>query len=46
MTIQQATKQLLFQLYHFYDEREAANIANLVMENVTEWKRIDRILNH
>ncbi|MEO5998138.1 MAG: hypothetical protein ABIN89_15445, partial [Chitinophagaceae bacterium] len=45
MTIQQASQQLLFQLYHIYDQREAANIADLIMENVTEWKRIDRIVN-
>ncbi len=45
MTLQQASKQLLFQLYHLYEEREAANIADLVMENITEWKRIDRVMN-
>lgn len=45
MTVQQASKQLLFQLFHIYDEREANNIAGLVMEKVTEWKRIDRIMN-
>ena len=45
MTIQEANKQLIFQLYHIYDDREAANIADLVMEHVTEWKKIDRIIN-
>ncbi len=45
MTVQQASKQLLFQLFHIYEEREANNIANLVMEKVTEWKRIDRVMN-
>lgn len=45
MTIQEAQQQLLFQLFHVYDEREARNIADLVMEHVTEWKRIDRIIN-
>jgi release factor glutamine methyltransferase len=45
MTIQEASKKLLFQLYHLYDDREAANIADWVMENITEWKRIDRIIN-
>ena len=45
MTIQEAQQQLLFQLFHVYDEREARNIADLVMEYVTEWKRIDRIIN-
>jgi release factor glutamine methyltransferase len=45
MTIQEANKRLLFQLYHVYDNSEAANIADLVMENITGWKRIDRLVN-
>jgi len=45
MTIQEAQQQLLFQLFHIYDDREARNIADLVMEHITEWKRIDRIIN-
>jgi release factor glutamine methyltransferase len=45
MTIHEANKRLLFQLYELYDNREAANIADLVMENITGWKRIDRIVN-
>ncbi len=45
MTVQQASKQLLFQLFHIYEEREANNISGLVMEKITEWKRIDRIMN-
>lgn len=45
MTIQEAQQQLLFQLFHVYDEREARNIADLVMEHVTEWTRIDRVIN-
>lgn len=45
MTVQQSTQQLLFSLFHIYEEREARNIADLVMENVTGWKRIDRIIN-
>lgn len=45
MTIQQAQQQLLFQLYHLYDNREAANIADWVMEHLTGWKKIDRIVN-
>jgi release factor glutamine methyltransferase len=45
MTIQEAQQQLLFQLYPIYDNREAAAIANWVMENVTEMKRIDRLVN-
>ena len=45
MTIREANSRLLFQLYHLYDNREAANIADLVMENITGWKRIDRVVN-
>ncbi|MBS1667409.1 MAG: peptide chain release factor N(5)-glutamine methyltransferase [Bacteroidetes bacterium] len=45
MTINEAHQQLLFQLYHIYDDREAAAITNLVMENITEWTKIDRVLN-
>ena len=45
MTIHEANMQLLFRLYEIYDDREAANIADLVMENVTGWKRIDRVTN-
>jgi release factor glutamine methyltransferase len=45
MTVQEAAQKLLFQLFHIYEEREARNIADLVMEHVTGWKRIDRILN-
>lgn len=45
MTIHAANNRLLFQLYHIYDNSEAANIADLVMENITGWKRIDRIIH-
>lgn len=45
MTIHEAGKRLLFQLYEIYDDREAANIADLVMEHLTGWKRIDRVVN-
>ena len=45
MTIHESQQQLLFQLYHIYDNREAASIADLVMENITGWKKIDRIIN-
>ena len=37
--------QLRFQLFHIYDEREAGNIADLVMENITGWQKIDRVVN-
>ena len=45
MTIHEAQQRLLFQLYHVYDNREASNIADLVMEKITGWKKIDRIIN-
>jgi release factor glutamine methyltransferase len=45
MTIHEAQQQLLFKLYDIYDSREAAAIANLVMENITEWRKIDRVVN-
>ncbi|MBE7172110.1 MAG: peptide chain release factor N(5)-glutamine methyltransferase [Williamsia sp.] len=45
MTLYQATSALQSQLVQLYDEREAANIAALVIEHVTGWKRIDRVLN-
>lgn len=45
MTIQEAKQRLLFQLYHRYDERESANISDWVLEHLTGWKKIDRIIN-
>ncbi|MGI8637458.1 MAG: peptide chain release factor N(5)-glutamine methyltransferase [Segetibacter sp.] len=44
MTIHHAYKQLLAQLYEVYDNREAANIADMVIEHVTGQRKIDRIL--
>jgi release factor glutamine methyltransferase len=45
MTILQAQQQTLAQLQLLYDEREAANITDWVMEHITGMKRIDRLLN-
>lgn len=45
MTLHDAHQQLLFQLYSIYDNNEAREIAGLVLEHVTGWKRIDRIQN-
>jgi len=45
MGIQEAYKQLLFQLYGLYDKREAATIAGLVIEYVTGLRKTSRILN-
>jgi release factor glutamine methyltransferase len=44
MTIHLAYKQLLAQLYDVYDHREAANIADMVIEHVTGQRKIDRIV--
>jgi release factor glutamine methyltransferase len=45
MTIHEGQKKLLTQLYHLYDDREAGAIANLIMENITGLKKIDRVIN-
>jgi release factor glutamine methyltransferase len=45
MTIHEAQQQLLFQLFHIYDDREAQSIADWVMEHITGWQKIDRVLN-
>ena len=44
MTINTAYQQLLYQLYALYDNREAANIADWVIDYITGQTRIDRIL--
>lgn len=44
MTLQLAYSQLLAQLYKIYDTREAANIANWVIEHVTGQPKIERIV--
>ncbi|MEP7318366.1 MAG: peptide chain release factor N(5)-glutamine methyltransferase [Panacibacter sp.] len=45
MTVQEAYTQLMYQLFEVYDDREAANIADLVTEHITGLKRIDRLIN-
>ena len=45
MTISDATNTLLITLYEKYEQREARNITDLVMEHITGWTKIDRILN-
>lgn len=45
MTVQQATARLKFQLMELYEERESANICDWVMESITGWTRIDRVVN-
>jgi release factor glutamine methyltransferase len=43
MTIQEAEKYLSFQMADIYEKREAATIADWVMESITGWKKLDRI---
>ncbi len=45
INLQQAQTQLISALQQIYDSREAANIAELVIENITGLKRIDRFIN-
>lgn len=45
MTIHEARQRLLIRLYDIYDDREAQSIADWVMEDITGWQKIDRVLN-
>jgi release factor glutamine methyltransferase len=45
MTLHEAQQRLLFQLYHIYDNSEAQQIADMVMEHIMGWNRIDRVMN-
>ena len=45
MTTQSAQQQALEALKSLYDDREAANIADWVMEHITAKKRIDRLID-
>jgi len=45
MTVQQATKELAKELSTIYDERESSAITDWVMEYLTGWKRLERIIN-
>lgn len=45
MTVHEAQQQLLTSLHELYDNREAANIADWVMEHVTGMRKIDRIMH-
>jgi release factor glutamine methyltransferase len=44
MTIQLAYQRLLAELYEVYDNREAENIADMVIEQVTGQRKIERIM--
>lgn len=45
MTILEAYQQLFINLKKVYDDREAANIADMVMEYVTSFTKVGRLLN-
>ncbi len=45
MSIQEAYTQLMYKLFELYDEREAKNISEWIIENITGQKKIDRIVN-
>ncbi|MES1160848.1 MAG: HemK/PrmC family methyltransferase, partial [Bacteroidota bacterium] len=45
MDLQQAQQELLSRLHPLYEEREAAAITDWVMEKITGWKKIDRIIH-
>lgn len=45
MTLQEARQHLIAQLSPVYDDREAANIVDWVMEHLTGLKKIDRIVH-
>lgn len=45
MTLHKAQQQLTTSLHNLYDNREAANIADLVMEHITGMRKIDRIMH-
>lgn len=45
MTVQQASKELAKELSLIYDERESNAIADWVMEYLTGWKRLERLIN-
>ena len=45
MTVYEAQQQLQTALTDLYDDREAANITDWVMEHVTGLRKIDRIMH-
>jgi release factor glutamine methyltransferase len=45
MDLQQAQQELLSRLRRLYDDREAATITDWVMEKITGWKKLDRIIH-
>lgn len=45
MTIHEARLRLQFRLLSCYDDREAGQITDMVLEKITGWSRIDRVVN-
>jgi len=45
MDLQQAQQEMLSRLRPLYEDREAAAITDWVMERITGWKKIDRIIH-
>ncbi len=45
MTLQDAYKQLQFQLFEIYDDREATIIADWTIEHITGFSKIDRLMH-
>lgn len=45
MDLQQAQLELVSRLRRLYDEREAITITDWVMEKITGWKKLDRIIH-
>jgi release factor glutamine methyltransferase len=45
MTLQESQQYLIAQLSPLYDAREASNIAHWVLEHLTGWKKIDRLVH-
>src|SRR5215467_15057842 len=45
MTIHEANQDLISKLSTIYDDRESAVIADMILEHVTSWKKIDRIIH-
>ena len=39
MTVQEAYTTLMYRLFDLYDDRESANIANMVIENITDLQK-------
>jgi release factor glutamine methyltransferase len=45
MNLSQAQQEMLSRLHTLYEEREAATITDWVMEKITGWKKLDRIIH-